>query len=184
VADQLAAAYDLTLYRCDDAYVRHVEACNPTDHPTLHAIKHMSWDEIWMRPVSSQVAAEIDAYREEFGLILADLGRLPHDRGVLVEGCALLPELVAPLAPQSRAIWFVPTPAFQRKHYLQRGFIQEILAQCRDPQTAWANWMERDEQFGREVAAGAAQHGYPVISVDGSRSTGELALLVAEHFKL
>jgi hypothetical protein len=78
----------------------------------------------------------------------------------------------------------VPTPAFQRKHYAQREFIQHILAQCRDPQTAWDNWMGRDEQFGRRVAAAAAQRGYTAAWIDGQRSLEELTALAAAHFGL
>jgi hypothetical protein len=137
-----------------------------------------------MRPVAVQVAAELAAYREEFGLILDDLRQLSHDRAILVEGCALLPELVVSLAPAAHALWFVPTPAFQRKHYAQRGFIQEILAQCRDPQTAWANWMQRDEQFGRTIAADAGARGYAVAWIDGARSTEELTAMVAKQWGL
>jgi hypothetical protein len=184
VADRLAERYGLTVYRCDDAYFSHVQVCNPIDHPTLHAITAMSWDEIWMRPVAMQVAAEFEAYREEFGMILDDLRRLPQNRPILVEGCALLPQLLAPLTTPQRALWFVPTPPFQRHHYSQRGFIQEILSQCRDPQQAWDNWMQRDEQFGRQVAAAAAQHNYTVESLDGQRSIEELTALAAAHFGL
>lgn len=184
VADKLAARYGLTLYRCDDAFDRHMAQCNAQDHPTLSAIARMSWDKIWMRPVDVQVAAELDAYREEWGMILHDLRNLPQDRPLLVEGCALLPELVASLAPPQRALWFVPAPAFQRKHYAQRAFIQHILAQCRDPQTAWENWMGRDEQFGQTVANAAAARDYPVEWVDGRRSIVELTDLAAAHFGL
>jgi hypothetical protein len=182
VADRLAERHNLTIYRCDDGYWRHVQACNPKDHPTLHAITQMTWDEIWMRPVAVQVDAELNAYREEFSMILDDLRGLQQDRPVLVEGCALLPELVNLLAPPWRALWFVPTPAFQRHHYSQRGFVQEILSQCSDPQTAWDNWMARDEQFGRTVAAAAAQRGFSVEWVDGTSSLDTLALLAAAHF--
>jgi 2-phosphoglycerate kinase len=184
VADRLAERYGLTVYRCDEAYFRHVQVCNPVDHPTLHAITGMSWDEIWMRPVDVQVAAEFAAYREEFAMILHDLRGLPRDRPILVEGCALLPELVAPLSRSQRALWFVPTPAFQRHHYSQRGFIEEILSQCRDPQQAWDNWMSRDEQFGRQVAADARQYSFTVELVDGRRSIEELTVLAAAHFGL
>lgn len=182
VADRLVERYRLALYRCDDAFDRHMAQCNTQDHPTLAAIRTMTWDEIWMRPVAVQVAAELEAYREEWGLILGDLAHLLQDRPVLVEGCALLPELVAALAPPQRALWFVPTPAFQRKHYAQREFIQHILAQCRAPQTAWDNWMGRDEQFGRAVADQAMQRGYTIEWVDGQRSIEELTSLAAAHF--
>lgn len=184
VADRLVDRYGLALYRCDDAFDRHLAQGNAEDHPTLAAIRGMSWDEIWMRPVAVQVAAELEAYREEWGMILTDLGRLPQNRPVLVEGCALLPELAAALAPPARALWFVPTPTFQRHHYGQRAFIQHILAQCSDPQTAWANWMGRDEQFGRAVAETAAVRGYTVEWVDGRRGLEELAALAAAHYGL
>jgi hypothetical protein len=184
VADRLAERHNLTIYRCDDGFWRHVQACNLEDHPTLHAISQMTWDEIWMRPVAVQVDAELAAYREEFRMILDDLSGPSRDRPALVEGCALLPELVAPLAGPTRSLWFVPTPQFQRHHYLQRGFIQEILSQCSDPQTAWDNWMARDEQFGRAVAAAATQRGYRIEWVDGTRSLDTLALVAAAHFGL
>jgi 2-phosphoglycerate kinase len=157
VADLLAERYGLTVYRCDDAFFRHTQICNPQDQPALHAISTMSWDQIWMRPVEVQVATERAAYREEFPMILADLRGMPQDRPILVEGAACLPELVEQVAAAQAALWFVPTPAFQRHHYSQRGFIQEILGQCSDPQQAWANWMDRDEQFGRDVAVAAEQ---------------------------
>lgn len=184
VADLLAERCGLTVYRCDDAYFRHVQIGNPKEQPTLHAIASMSWDQIWMRPVEVQVAAELAAYREEFPLILEDLRCMSQDRPILVEGAACLPELVAEVAAVQQALWFVPTPAFQRHHYAQRGFIQEILAQCRDPQQAWANWMARDERFGREVAAASAARGFTVEWVDGRRSIEELTALAAAHYGL
>lgn len=182
--DRLAAQYGLAIYRCDDAFDRHLAQGNAQNHPTLTAIRGMTWDEIWMRPVAVQVAAELEAYREEWGIILDDLAYLPQDRPILVEGCALLPELVAALAPPAQALWFVPAPAFQRHHYGQRAFIQHILAQCSDPQTAWANWMDRDEQFGRAVAEAATARGYTVEWVDGRCSLDELAALAAAHWGL
>lgn len=184
VADRLVERYGLALYRCDDAFDRHAAQSNAQEHPTLWAIARMNWDEIWMRPVTIQVQAEMEAYREEFGMILYDLAHMPQDRPILVEGCALLPEMVAPLAQTQRALWFVPTPQFQRRHYSQRSFIHGILSQCRDPQLAWANWMDRDEQFGRAVAADATRRGFTVESIDGQRSTEELTVYAARHFLL
>ena len=117
-------------------------------------------------------------------MILEDLCGLPQDRPILVEGAACLPELVEQVAAVRQVLWFVPTPGFQRHHYAQRGFIQEILGQCRDPQQAWANWMERDERFGREVAAAAEERGFVVAWMDGQRSIEELTALAAAHYGL
>lgn len=145
----------------------------------------MTWEEIWMRPVPIQVDSEFALYREEFGMILDDLRALPSTRPILVEGCALLPELVATQISDSHcALWFVPVPTFQRTHYAQRGFIKDILAQVSNPDLAWDNWMNRDQQFGARVAADAADRGYRVEWVDGSRSIDALSSIVAAHYRL
>lgn len=78
VADLLAERYSLAVYRCDDAFYRHTQICNPQDQPSLHAISTMSWDQIWMRPVEVQVATERAAYREEFPI--AGVGQLDGSR--------------------------------------------------------------------------------------------------------
>ena len=183
VARQLAEQYDLTVYHCDDAYGDHTERCNSSDHPTMYAIARMTWDDIWMHPVDVLVARELAFYREEFDFILDDLRAFATAKPILVEGCALLPALVAPLLtlPQ-QAIWVVPTPMFQRMHYARRPFIQDILAQCSNPAQAWDNWMQRDEQFAVHVAANATAHDLAVTWVDGRRTIADLSVMLAAHW--
>jgi 2-phosphoglycerate kinase len=182
IATLLAERYDLALYPCDAHFDEHQRRATPQAQPRLHRLGGMTWDEIWMRPVDEQVADEFAIYREQFPMILDDLRALPTDRPVLVEGAALLPELVAAACPDpARAIWIVPTPEFQWAHYSRRGFIQGILAACSSPQQAFANWMERDIRFGEAVAQDARARGYRVISVDGHASIAQNAAAAAAH---
>lgn len=171
IADGLAARHELTVYRCDDAFYDHKERIDPGEQPVFSRLAWASCDGIWLRPVGQQIREEIALYREEFPMILRDLAALPSDRPILAEGAALLPELVGGLGvPPERAIWVVPTEAFQRRCYGERAWRHEVLRDCSDRAEAWERWMARDAGFAREVARGAGERGYRVITVDGRRS--------------
>lgn len=189
IADRLAVSFGLGVYRCDDEFERHRTLVTPDRHPVFARLATASCDEIWMRPVARQIAEELELYREEFPLVLADLATLSTsmpDRAptpLVVEGAALLPELVAGLDPDPhRVVWIVPTEAFQREHYARRPWRHDVLSECTDPDGAWRNWMARDAGFARFVAADATRRGYRVIEIDGSRSLDETYALVTQHF--
>ena len=185
ITELLVEQFDLQVYKCDDYFDTHLQRATPDDHAHFYRIGQMSWDDIWMRPVAEQVASEIALYREQFSMILADLRTMPDDKPILVEGAALLPDLVAPLLIKPlQAIFIVPTEQFQKTTYAQRNWIQGILAQCRDPEQAFANWMDRDVEFGRWVGATAVAHNLHVLTVDGRQPITENAVFVAAHFGL
>jgi hypothetical protein len=164
-------------YNCDDAFQRHGEQIRPEEQPTFYRVLHMTWDEIWMRPVEELLADVLAVYGEEFDLILQDLLALPTGRPIVAEGAALLPPLVHQvLADPSHAIWAAPTETFQRHHYPRRGsWVQQILSQCAHPEEAFRNWMDRDIAFGRWVAREARERGLCVLTVDGTRTIRENA---------
>jgi 2-phosphoglycerate kinase len=117
IAEMLASRYGLAAYRCDDAFFEHAKRVDPITQPMFHRIANMTWNEIWMRPVDVQIAEEMTCYREEFEMIVADLLAYPKSRPVIAEGAALLPDCVSDLLPdRRRAMWVVPTEAFQRAH--------------------------------------------------------------------
>jgi hypothetical protein len=185
IADRLAAVHDLEVYRCDDAYFRHAEIITPTGQPVFSRIAAATCDELWMRPVERQVAEVFELYREEFSLLLRDLMAFPTDRPLLAEGAALLPELVDALGvDRRRAVWVVPTEAFQRNEYARREWRHETLKECAQPDLAWQNWMARDAGFARAVGEDARRRGQHVIVVDGTRSLAEMVLAVERHFDL
>lgn len=193
IAQILAERYDLAVYNCDGRFDHHQSQATLTNQPALHRLGTMTWDDIWMRPVAEQVQSVIKMYHEEFPMILADLRALPPDRPILVEGAALLPELVAQQpheritaasAPLCAGVYIIPTPEFQQKRYTHREWIHGILAQCTNPQQAFVNWMARDVQFGGWVAETAETHNFLVLHVDGSQTIPKSAANVATHFQL
>jgi hypothetical protein len=101
IADWLVARYGLAYYQCDQFFGAHTGRATPETAPTLHQLGQFSWDEIWLEPVQTLLAREIAAYREEFPMIQADLAELMQTTTapILVEGAALLPDLVVDLLP-------------------------------------------------------------------------------------
>jgi hypothetical protein len=185
IAEALADAYDLQLYKADDAYVRHAQVVTHERQPTFYRLVHFSPEELWMRPVEEQVADARQLYLEEFPMIVDDLLALPTSRPILAEGAALLPECVAPLLlePHS-AIWIVPTPEFQVEHYARRAWAQEVVRTCSSPQQAFQNWMQRDIWFATHVEQAARDLIMRTIVVDGTCSLIENRALVEHHFQL
>ena len=179
VSDRLAQRYGCRVYHCDEAFETH-----KADMPAMQPILAMSWDAIWMRRRDELLRSELAIYRQEFPMIAADLRALPRDRPTIAEGTALLPELVAQVADLRRALWLVPSPAFQRERYPLRGeWVQAVLSQCSDPAQAFENWMARDSAYAQEVAAQAARHGARVIVVDGSQPLDQVAAQVEQNFE-
>lgn len=184
MATLLAERYDLSVYSVDATLHNHVPHLTPARQPVLYKWHHTPWNDLWMQPPDTLLAEVIAAYREHCELVIEDVAALPADRPLLVEGTCLLPDCVAPhLASPRHGLWVVPTEAFQRLHYPQRGaWVQGILQQCDDPDTALHNWMNRDVAFARWVTCEAEARGLRVLTVDGSRTVAQGADDVAAHF--
>ena len=187
IAEKLANAYGLMLYHCDDAFWEHADRVDRVKHPTFYRLTHMTWDEMWMRPVDVQISEEIACYREELEMIVDDLRGFPRSAPILAEGAALLPDVLADMLVNCRrALWVVPTAAFQRAHYTpeRRPWVSDILAQCENPDQAFQNWMDRDAGFATQVAGRVEELGLALVTVDGSRTIAENAEIVVRHFGL
>lgn len=185
IAEMLSSLHDLSYYKVDDRQQAHLERARPDRHPVMHGYLQMNWEQIWMRPPELQMQEELAFYREYFEMILEDLAHHSLGRPVLLEGAALLPELVHPLGvQQERAVFMVPTWDFQMAYYSRRPWIQDILAECSQPQQAFENWMQRDHLFGQEVLRQAAGYGYPTIVVDGSQGIESRLAQVRSTFGL
>jgi 2-phosphoglycerate kinase len=185
ITERLSARLEIQYYKVDDYEFEHLDRCDPEQQPLMARYAQMSWDEIWMRPPTLQVEEEFHYYRERFALILEDLRAYDLSSPILLEGTAYLPELIhrCGVGP-GRALYMVPTKEFQLKHYQKRTWIQRILNQCRDPEQAYANWMERDYLFGREILRQAEKFGYRTIEVDGRLGLEEQLEEVRKHFGL
>lgn len=186
VAERICRKWDHKIYDCDDAWFRHGERVSPESHPVLYRLAHANARELWLdRPVQQQVDDAIASYRELFPLILADIQLMSMDTPIIAVGAALLPDVLAGIGvPRSRALWLVPSEAFQREHYGRREWRHAILDQTDDPERAWENWMLRDAAFAREVQRQAAGISGRVIVVDGAQGVDEVERDVAAHFGL
>jgi hypothetical protein len=186
IAELLSERTRLQYYQCDNAFTEHGKRVTAVKQPAFHQVLHMTWDEIWMRPVEVQLKKEIAIYREEFEMIVQDLLALPKSPPILAEGAALLPGCVRDvLLNPHQAIWIVPTGPFQRAHYPNRGpWVQDILRQCKHPEQAFRNWMDRDVAFARWVARSATGLGLRLLEVDKERTISDNARIVAQHFQL
>jgi 2-phosphoglycerate kinase len=181
IASLIAASRNVPLYSCDDAFDRHAAMVEPAAGPTLKKVTTMSVGDRLDQPIDVQVSDVFQLFREEFPLILRDLGDI--DGAAVVEGAALLPALLAAQnIARDRAVWIVPTPDFQRFHFRQRQWARELLAPLADPQAAFDRWMRRDAAFATLVAEQARDLGYPVITVDGTVSIAEVASAVDHGF--
>jgi hypothetical protein len=186
IADILANKYHLRTYHVDDAFNQHKERFNPRDNPTLYKWTNQPWDELWMHAPDILLQEAIAAYNEHFRFVVEDLLDLPESGPLLAEGTALLPDCVAPFLPnRHHALWVVPSAAFQRTRYPQRGeWVQWILGQCGDPDQALRNWMDRDVAFAEWVTERTQALDLDVLVVDGENSIIENAAAVAAHFRL
>jgi len=184
-AKALASRCGLDYYSCDDAFYHHARRITPERQPVFQRVMQYGCAELWLRPVEALLADELAVYEEEFPFILEDLAGLGRQRPVIAEGAALLPWLIAPrIASPSRAMYMVPTPAFQWQHYSRREWTAEVLKDCPDPELAFQHWMERDIGFAVRVALRAGELGLPVLQVDGSRTLEENTAAVQAHFHL
>ncbi len=185
VSEYLTKEYNLTYYKIDDYEREHMENYNPKEHPIMYKWSQMNWDEIWMRPVDIQVEEEFHFYRERFGMILNDIKQFSKEDDIIIEGAALIPELIHKLdVDKNKVIYMIPSKEFQIEYYSKRDFIKGILSECTKPDKAFQNWMERDHQFGKKIKLKAEELGYKVINVDGNKTIKENIELVSKHFGL
>lgn len=185
IAEKLSSQFQFQYYKVDDFEQEHMGRCRPDRHPVMFRYLKMSWDEIWSRPAPVQVQEEIEFYRERFEMIIEDFLKFEPGTPIILEGAAYLPELLSKYEVNpNRLIYLVPTKAFQIHHYSQRPWIKDILKDCRDPEQAFENWMERDHLFGQEIVRQAETYGFKTILVDGKINVEDQFNFVARHFGL
>lgn len=183
IAEKLAQEFSLLYYKCDDHMLNHINRGAQNDILIMKKYSMMSKDENWLRDVESQVTDVLEFYRNSFDYILDDLSQVSSDNVVLVEGAAILPELIMKhLIDPQKYICLVPTPEFQLIKYPEREWVKEYLRDCSDPPLAFSNWMKRDMMFANEISKSAKELDLIVLSVDGSKTMDENHEITRKHF--
>jgi hypothetical protein len=186
IARRLAARHGLELYATDDVMLEHAGRTTPEDGPMLHEFMAMTMDERWANRSPEIMLETFHWFRGEgFGLIVDDLLRLPRERGVIVEGFRLLPELVKPLlAVPEQAVWLLPTPGFRRAAFSSRGSLRTIAGKTGDPDRALENLLQRDRMFTERLAGDTKRLGLRSIELDTTVTEDDLAERVTAAFGL
>lgn len=185
IADLLGSQFGWYVYHVDAHNRMHQVRATTERQPTFVRLNSMGCDELWMRPRHVQVRDAIAHCAEEFDLIIADLLALPRHKPIIAEGVALLPHLVAPLLRHARqAIWIVPTADFQHHHYAQRTWVQTVLSECTEPETAFQNWMARDVAFAQWVQKQTNRLGLPHLVMNGTQTPLDSAAQIARSWDL
>lgn len=167
---------ELVVVDTDALMADHARRAGPAAAPELARFVAATTDERWLGSTPQQMLETFHWYRgEAFDLLLDDVAALPPERPVLVEGFRLLPHLVAPLlADPSHALWLLPTPAFRRRAFTDRGSLDDVAGRTSDPPRALANLLERDALFTDRLRAQCADLGLRTLEVDGSWPLGAL----------
>lgn len=85
---------------------------------------------------------------------------------------------------KNRYVSITTTQEFQISHYKKREWVPYVLEGCRDKEKAFANWMDRDILFAREVEKQCSKEQYVSIINDGGLELDELVGRVAVHLGL
>ena len=187
IARRIAAQHGLTVYPTDDVMADHARRSSPEDCPLLHKFMAMDMDERWVNRSPKTMLETFHWFRGEgFNLIIEDVLRLRRERGVVVEGFRLLPQLVKPLlSVPNRAVWLLPTPDFRQTVIESRGGAAwGFLAKTSNPERALRNLLERDRMFTDILREETARLGLAAIQVDTTTTEDELARRVTGVFGL
>ncbi|MRN54440.1 hypothetical protein [Paenibacillus monticola] len=185
LAKRYADKYGLELYACDEYYDKHMQNISRDKQPAMHKVSMMNPNEaFYTRDVQEQLRVYLQFFKEDFLLVLEDLAARPNVP-IVVEGNQLLPHLVLPhLRPNHKGIWIIPSERFQREHYSQRSWIQELLQQTEDPTVSFNNWMSRDVLFAELIQQEANHLKLNLLKVDGVKSLQDNFELIEEYFSI
>ena len=187
IARRIAAQHGLRVYATDDAMPDHARRSSADDCPLLYEFMAMDMDQRWLNRDPKTMLETFHWFRGEcFNFIVEDVRNLSRERGVVVEGFRLLPNLVKPLlAGSSRAVWLLPTPAFRQAVVDTRGGSSwSFLAKTSDPERALRNLLERDRMFTDLLREETARLGLHAIEVDTTTTEDDLVKRVTKLFSL
>lgn len=185
IAEMLAKEYGLFHFEVDDSLGRYAAMGAKKGYPACKVQWKGTPDEIWLRDPALQCEQELQFYREIFTFIQEDIRTVSQGQDMIVEGAALLPELMKMIGIlQEKYLCITPTKNFQTKHYKKREWVPIILEGCSDKEKAFANWMERDVLFAENVRTQCKVAGYISIVITGQNDIFDMKEKVCEQLNI
>ncbi len=165
IARRLARRHGLRWYNADAHTWEHRDRALAAGNAAAQRWEAMTQEERWAESTPAE-QLELSLHAERGPMIVDDLRRLPRSPLTIAEGSPVSPAVVsAGIAVPSHAVWLIPTVEFQRARLSESGWPMELALLL-------ASTIESD----------AAEHGAPVLPVDGSRGVDELATAVEARF--
>jgi hypothetical protein len=189
VSRALADRYDVLIYDGDRAERDYAPRCSPRDQPRLWELVHAPPRRTWNGRTAQETFESMPSlHRETFGFVVDDLLALPTRRTILVDDFRTLPRDIAPLLTwREQAAFLLPTAQF-RRDVLGSRFADPVRARANwgdgDHDEAFALRLARDEFWDTEVRRQALEMDLPIVAVDGTRDTDNLADDLANRFRL
>jgi len=183
LAERLGSELSLPVYHVDAYFDEHAEKA--AEESVFARIRSWSSEQIFLRDVNDMLADFIALGYEQFPRILDDLKQEAWCDCVIVEGCALIPELVANTkGSDDKVLYLVPAESFQRFHYSNRSWIVDVLSNTSEPVQAWENWQQRDAIYSQFIMRQANHLDFPVITVDETQSIDDVYQQARVYLKL
>jgi hypothetical protein len=168
VATRIARRYGLRCYNSDTRTWQHRDRALCAGNAAARRWEAMTPQERWVGSTPREML-EMSLHFERGPMVIDDLRALPHSSLVVAEGSTLPARaLSCGIAERSRAVWLLPTRAFQRAALTNRGVGP-------GPTALYL-------LLGATIEQEAKEHGVPTLTVDGSRGIQETVAAVEELF--
>ncbi|HAM14907.1 MAG TPA: hypothetical protein DCP91_03405 [Eggerthellaceae bacterium] len=136
------------------------------------------FERMWMRDPAKQFDEMLRFYRDVFPYVMNDVESVLGQAvsgvcangeprfALIAEGVAFLPELLhAAGVPASSCVFLTADRDVHDERYALREWAPLMLEGCTDPDSAFAQWMDRDELLSQHVRSQCTHLGYAHIHV-------------------
>jgi hypothetical protein len=168
VATRIARRYGLRWYNADTRTWQHCDRALRAGNAAACRWEAMTPQQRWVESTPRQML-EMSLHVERGPMVIDDLRALPHSPLVVAEGSTLPAHaLSSGIAERSRAVWLLPTRAFQQTTLTDRAVAPGPMA--------------LHLLLGETIEQEAREHGARTLTVDGSRSIDQMVAPVQELF--
>lgn len=189
VSHLLVERYGLAVYDGDTAGVSKYQDVDERRRPYMAALARMTREEASTGRTAEEVFEQMPSrHGETFPFVRDDLLAMTGQGTVLVDDFSIRPFEIAPLLTwPEQAVFLLPTPEFRRLALTER---YSDLDRARanwgnvDIKKALENRLARDHYWDEETRTLAAEHGLPVIDIDGTTPPDDIADDLAARFRL
>lgn len=168
IARRLARKYGLRLYSADTRTWDHRDRAIAGGHAAAIRWESLTPAQRWEQSTPEEMLA-MSLHTERGPMVIADLRTLPDAPLIVAEGSVLPASASAGIAGPSRAVWLLPTAAFQDRYLAERRVTGGPAALYR---------LQRDV-----IEREAREHAVTILTVDGSRDIAQMAGRVEDLFR-